>query len=136
MTDPINDGEQLARQFFDRVWSSGHDLSAIDQLMTEDYVIRSAGQMVRGRPAFRAWVQQFQSDLLDATTKVEEVFADSAGDRVVARWTCSGRSNGIFGLPADGRSVSFTGIAVWSIRAGRLAECWVERSALEAVRES
>ena len=37
----------------------------------------------------------------------------------------------MLGLPADGRRVSFTGIAIWRVREGRLAECWVERASWE-----
>ena len=47
------------------------------------------------------------------------------------RWTNHGTNQGIFGLAPDGRPVSFTGIAIWRVQDGRLAECWVERAALE-----
>ena len=38
--------EQLALQFLSRVWAPPHDLSAIDELMTEDFVITSGGSDV------------------------------------------------------------------------------------------
>lgn len=123
--------EQLALAFLNRVWQPPHDLSAIDELMTEDYVITSGGQAIRGREAFKAWVKAFQELLLEARTDNQEVFANPAGDRVVSRWVCSGKNNGLLGLPADGRAVSFTGVAIWKVRDGRLSECWVERAAWE-----
>ncbi len=46
--------EALAREFFQRVWAPPHDLDAIDELMTEDYRITTAGQVVEGRAAFKA----------------------------------------------------------------------------------
>lgn len=122
---------QLAVSFLSRVWGSAPDLDAIDELMTDDYVIHSAGTDIRGRDAFKAWVRQFQERLAGARNEIVETFANPDGTRVVSRWVCTGRNNGIFGLPADGRPVSFSGIAVWSVRDGRLAECWVERAALE-----
>ena len=122
------EAERLQLEFFRRVWAPPHDLSAIDELMTEDYAITSAGTVVRGRDAFKRWVAEFQRLLLEARNETLEVFTSASGDRVVSRWVCTGLSNGIFGLPADGRPVSFTGIAIWSVRNGRLAECWVERS--------
>jgi hypothetical protein len=54
--------EKLARDFLERVWGPGHDLGAIDELMTP-----------------------------------------------------------------DGRPIEFHGISVWSVRDGRLTECWIER---------
>lgn len=131
---PAERAVALAHDFLARVWGPAHDLAAIDQLMTEDYRITSGGTLIAGRDAFKAWVRHFQDVLLDARTVPEESFANAAGDRVVTRWLCTGRNNGIFGLPSDGRAVSFTGIAIWSVRDGRLAECWAERAALEAYR--
>lgn len=133
MTNPTASerAAQLAVNFFDNVWGGDHDLDKIDTFMTEDYVITSGGVRIEGRPAFKQWVGEFQRKLLDARTVNLEAFANATGDRVVSRWVCTGRNNGIFGLPADGREVSFTGIAIWRVRDDRLAECWVERSALE-----
>lgn len=133
-TTPPLTAEQLPVEFFRRVWAPPHDLDAIDELMTPDYVITTGGVVVRGRDAFKQWVGTFQRLLLDATNETVDVFANRAGDRVVSRWVCRGRNNGIFGLPADGRPVAFTGIAIWRVRDGRLAECWVERAAWEAYR--
>jgi ketosteroid isomerase-like protein len=126
---------ELPVEFFRRVWAPPHDLDAIDELMTEDYVITTGGTTIRGRAAFKAWVGEFQRRLLDATNETLEVFANADGDRVVSRWICRGRNNGIFDLPPDGRPVAFSGIAIWRVRDGRLAECWVERAAWEAYRE-
>lgn len=122
----------LATEFLTRVWGPAHDLDAIDELMTEDYRIWSGGALVAGRAAFKDWVRKFQAQYGDAHTEIRETFANEAGDRVVSRWFNTGVNNGIFGLPPDGRPVSFTGIAIWRVDGGRLAECWVERAALES----
>ena len=135
MSDSRDRAEQLALEFLRRVWGPQHDLDAIDELMSEDYAITSGGKVVRGREAFKAWVRQFQEQLLEARTENLEVFSNVTGDRVVSRWVCTGLNNGLLGLPRDGRPVSFTGIAIWSIRDGKLAECWVERSAWELYQE-
>jgi putative hydrolases of HD superfamily len=127
--------EHLALEFLRRVWGPAHDLDAIDELMTEDYAITTGGTVIRGREAFKAWVREFQSRLLDARTRSVDAFANATGDRVVSRWVCTGTNNGLLGLPADGRPVSFTGIAIWRLRDGRLAECWVERASWELYQE-
>ena len=123
--------QQLVLAFFDSVWHPPHELDAIDELMTEDYVITTAGKRVEGRAIFKEWVGKFQQQLLEAKTESVDLFFNEAQDQVVSRWVCSGKNNGLFGLEADQRFVSFTGIAIWTVREGRLAECWVERSAHE-----
>lgn len=127
--DAVAVAEQLARDFLGRVWGPKHEIDLIDELMTSDYLIHSGGKEIRGREAFKAWVAEFFRLMPGAEDEILEVFASPAGDRVVARWINRGRNNGVFGLPADGRPISFHGISVWKVRDGRLAECWVEREA-------
>lgn len=67
--------EQLALEFFRRVWTTPHDLAAIDELMTPDYKITSGGKLIEGREAFKTWVKEFQARLLEAGTENIEVFA-------------------------------------------------------------
>lgn len=127
--------EQLVLDFFSRVWHAPHDLDAIDELMTEDYIITTAGKELRGRKEFKTWVGKFQEQLLDAKTESVDLFFNEKQNKVVSRWICSGRNNGLFGLDADNRFLSFTGIAIWTIRDNKLSECWVERSAHELYQE-
>ena len=47
------------------------------------------------------------------------------GDRVVARWTFRGIHQGeMFGLPPTGKEVSYSGINIFRIVDGKLAEGW------------
>ncbi|MEO8235694.1 MAG: hypothetical protein ABI549_09800 [Flavobacterium sp.] len=39
--------EKLVLEFSNRVWNSTHELDAIDELMTEDYCITTAGKAVK-----------------------------------------------------------------------------------------
>lgn len=73
----------------------------------------------------------FQKLLLEAKNESLDIFYNEAKDKVVSRWTSSGINNGLFGLPADNKPISFSGIAIWSVRDNRLSDCWVERSAYE-----
>ena len=123
--------EELVYEFFSRVWRPPNEIDAIDELMTNDYEITTAGRLIKGRENFKTWVKEFHQVLLDATTESLDVFSDDKGEKVVSRWICSGINNGILGLPADHKQVSFSGIAIWSIREGRFSACWAERSALE-----
>ena len=124
-------GETLAREFFRRVWAPPHDLNAIDELMTEDYRITTAGKVVQGRAAFKTWVRAMQETVRMATNEHVEVFTNASGDRVVSRWMTRGFNNGMFGLTANDEPVEFSGIAIWRVEGERFAECWVERSAFE-----
>ncbi|MDG5492904.1 ester cyclase [Psychroserpens sp. SPM9] len=127
--------KQLVNEFFNNVWHEPHNLDAIDNLMTEDYKITTAGSVIDGRENFKNWVKGFQELLLEAKTESVDAFYDKEANKVVSRWICSGKNNGLFGLDADNKFVSFSGIAIWTVRDNKLSECWVERSAYELFQE-
>ena len=130
MTGPER-GEYLAREFFRRVWTPPHDLDAIDELVSPDYRITTAGSIIEGRSKFKSWVAEMQALIHGAANEHLEIITNAVGDRVVSRWVTRGRNNGIFGFPADQAEIEYTGIAIWRVENDRLAECWAERSAFE-----
>jgi steroid delta-isomerase-like uncharacterized protein len=61
------------------------------------------------------------SAFLDAAVRVEEEIAE--GEKVVVRWTFSGTHKGsLLGIPATGKSVTWTGITIFRIVDGRVVE--------------
>jgi hypothetical protein len=86
--------ERLARDFLERVWGPAHDIGAIDDLMTCDYVIHAGGGAVRGRDAFKAWVVEFHRLMPEAVDEILDVFANAAGDRA-----SSGATRSVPGQP-------------------------------------
>lgn len=123
--------EHLFMQFWEGVWNPPYDLALVDRLMTEDFVITSAGAEVAGREAFKQWINNFQSKAADLRLTNRDIFPSADGTRVVSRWLATGRNRGMFGTAADDRPIEFTGIAIWKVRDGKLAHNWVERSAYE-----
>ena len=126
--------EHMLLQFWENTWNPPYDLGLIDLLMTEDFTITTGGKDIVGRPAFKEWVAGFQSKVGDLHVENQDIFTSTAGDRVVSRLIATGKNNGLFDTPADGRPVSFTVSAIWEVRDGKLAHNWVERSAYELYR--
>jgi predicted ester cyclase len=59
----------------------------------------------------------------DIQVRVEDVIA--GGDRVAVRFTAAGTQMApFFGIPATGRHVEWTGIAIYRIADGRIVEAW------------
>jgi steroid delta-isomerase-like uncharacterized protein len=55
-------------------------------------------------------------------------FTVAEGDMVAVRWTARGTSDGEFmGLPATGEAVEFTGVSMYRIEDGKVAEIWDTR---------
>ncbi|RYD17699.1 MAG: hypothetical protein EOP88_25210 [Verrucomicrobiaceae bacterium] len=130
---PKTAGEQLVAELWKNVYNLPQDLDTIDRVCAEDVILTSSGTDVVGRAAFKKWAATFSSRIKDIRLVNNEMFTSADGTRVVSRWTVTGTNAGMFGTPADGKPVKFTGIAIWEIRDGKLAHNWVERSAWELI---
>ena len=121
----------LVERFWDEVWRACNP-DAIDQFVTDDFVITTAGVDVNGPENFKVWVADFQWTIAELQWQTIETFSNVEGSRVASRFRITGRNNGMLGLPADGKPVAFTGTAVLAVTTGgKLARDWVERSAWE-----
>jgi predicted ester cyclase len=122
---------ELVETFWEEVWAACNP-DAIDRFVSEDFIITTAGVDVVGPDDFKAWVAGFQSTIAELRWETIETFSNADGSRVASRFQVSGRNKGMFGLPADGKPVAFTGTAILAVTpAGKLARNWVERSAWE-----
>jgi steroid delta-isomerase-like uncharacterized protein len=116
----------LARRFFEEVWNQG-DESAIDRYIAADAAGNDETFGI-GREGFRTQWRQWQAAFEGLHFAVEEIVAE--GDRVVTRWTLTGRHVGPFlGIPATGRDVRAAGMSLDTVRDGVLVagvDAWDE----------
>jgi steroid delta-isomerase-like uncharacterized protein len=112
----------LARRVFDEVLNS-KNLDLLDELAAPDYIEHSPlpGQRTGIEGIRDRYTMLF--DAFEFRFAVDDVIAE--GDKVVLRWTQTGTHVGpLFGMPATGRSSRTTGIEIWRVDNGRLAEHW------------
>lgn len=128
-------GAHLVQTFWENVWNPPYQIDLIDELMTEDFVLTTAGNDIKGRENFKEWVEIFQGQASDLRLTNLDLITSEDGTKVVSRWKAEARNSGLFGTEPDGQPVSFTGIAIWKIEDGKLAHNWVERSGLELYRQ-
>jgi predicted ester cyclase len=122
---------EIVDAFWDAVWQSRNP-EAVDDFVVEDFVLTNAGEPIVGRANFKEWVRAFLARVDDFKFQVLETFQNADGSRVASRWQITGRNNGVLGTEPDGQPISFTGTAVWAVRAdGKLLHNWVERASWE-----
>jgi len=126
------DAVAIVENFWREVWKAPQDPEAIDKLMAEDFAITSGGHEIQGREAFKSWVKQFQSKILDLEFESIETFQNEEGTRVASRWRVTGRNNGILGTTPGHEPILMLGTAIFEVREdGLLLHNWVERNAWE-----
>jgi steroid delta-isomerase-like uncharacterized protein len=120
----LEENKSLVRRYYEEMWNRW-DLSLAEDLIDEELTFRgSLGVAVRGRAAFRDYMNTVRRAFPDFHNRVEELIAE--GDMVVARLTYTGTHHGeLFGIAPTGRRVTYAGVAVFRIEAGRIREGWV-----------
>ena len=119
----LETNKALARRFFEEV-ASQHNPDLVDELFSEDYVLHDPGNpMVQDRETFKQFLTGHYAAFPDAKWTVEDVVAE--GDRVVVRWTFTGTHQGeLLGIPPTGKQVSMSGITIYRVADGKIAEEW------------
>lgn len=129
------DPKSIVRRKFDE-FIPRWDLSLVDEIFGEDIVSHDPAEPapLRGREAYRASAEVFGAAFPRLRIRIDDQIAE--GDRVVTRWTASGRHDGeLFGRPATGKQVEFTGIDIHRVRDGRIVEEWASWDALGLMRQ-
>ncbi len=125
-TAQLESNKDLVVRFTDAL--NATDWEALDEIVTDDFTRHS--QATEGPPATsREEFIQLQKSFLvpfpDQRVTIEKLIAE--GDWVAGLATYSGTHTGPMGeIPATGKSVESTFLALFRIEAGRIAELWVE----------
>jgi steroid delta-isomerase-like uncharacterized protein len=122
----VEANKALALRWYTEVASQGN-LDVVDELFAPDHVNHQAGAAPGegdGPAGQKALVGVIRGAFPDLTLKVEDVVGE--GDRVLVRYTFNGTQTGPYGaIPASGKPVEVTGMAVWRFANGRIVETWV-----------
>jgi steroid delta-isomerase-like uncharacterized protein len=123
----------VARRLLDAV-NTG-DLAAAAELVAPDYVDHSAPPGNPGGPAgFTAAIQMYRAAFPDFFWTIEDMIGE--GDKVAIRVTARGTHRGeLMGIAPTGKQVTVTGIGVWRIADGKVAEAWVNRDLLGLLQQ-
>jgi steroid delta-isomerase-like uncharacterized protein len=115
--------EAVVRRFYEQMNNERkNDLAA--ELFTDDHKFHDPQLQVEDGPAAVAATVSVYQDGVDGHWAINEIF--STGDRVVVRWTGSGKHIGeVNGIPASGRAVGpVEAISIHRMRDGKIAETW------------
>jgi ketosteroid isomerase-like protein len=116
----------LARRYHDDIFEQGN-LDVADEILTPDFVWHSPPQetFAVGPEEVKQVAVDFRAFIPGVVMTDDDVIAE--GDRVVIRWTATGTAQ----TEAGGVPVVYTGIDIFRVADGRLAELWQNTADLE-----
>jgi steroid delta-isomerase-like uncharacterized protein len=109
---------------------NNQELDILDELFTEDYIDHEPfPDQVPGPVGVKHANGLFYQAFPDIIETIDDMIAED--DRVVVRWTCSGTHEGLFTIiPPTGKHVQVTGIEIYRLVDGKIAENWHNTDAL------
>jgi predicted ester cyclase len=117
------ENKALVRREQEELWNHTGDLDAAGDLFATELA-----------EAARQEAADFRRGFPDVVSTIEDLVAE--GDRVAARWTARATHlGGYLGVPPTGKEVEFTGISMYRIEGGRIAESWTDEDDLGLMRQ-
>src|SRR5215204_4609645 len=106
------ENKDLVRREQEELWNHTGDLDAAEELF-------AAGQA----EAAKQEAADFRQGFPDVVSTIEDMIAE--GDKVVAHWRSRATHQGEYmGIPPTGNRINFTGISIYRIEGGQIAESW------------
>jgi steroid delta-isomerase-like uncharacterized protein len=117
------ENKALVRREQEELWNHTGNLDAAEELFVTEQA-----------EAARQEAAEFRQGFPDVVSIIEDLIAE--GDRVVARWRARATHQGEYvGVPPTGKEVEFTGISVYRIEEGKIAQSWTEMDELGLMRQ-
>jgi predicted ester cyclase len=119
----VQENKALVRREQEELWNHAGNLGAAEELFVNDHV-----------EAAKQEAADFREGFPDVVSTIEDLIAE--GDKVVARWRCRATHRGEYmGIAPTGKEVEFTGISIYRIVAGKIAESWNVEDKLSLMRQ-
>lgn len=127
------ENKALVLCYIEEVWNQ-HDLDAIDELVSPDYVNHTASTAEYQRGGARRAVEWLLSVFPDHRFGVEDQAGD--GETVAVRGTCSGTHEGeLMGIAPTGKRFAAQQSHWFRVVDGKLAEHWAVRDDLGMMQQ-
>ena len=123
--EEVEQNKQLVRRLYDELFFKWN-FAVVDELISPEFIGHEMPPgMPRGPEGIRQFYGGIRAGLPDVQLTVEDMIGEK--DRVVVRWSARATHRGVFlGIPATGKAVSFTGLALYRLAKGKIVERWAE----------
>jgi predicted ester cyclase len=117
------ENKALVRREQEELWNHTGNLDAAEELFAPEQA-----------EAAKQEAADFRQGFPDVVSTIEDIIAE--GDKVVAHWRARATHQGEYmGIPPTGKEVEFTGISLYRIEAGKIAESWTAEDELGLMRQ-
>ena len=119
----VEENKDLVRREQEELWNHSGNLDSAEELFAADQA-----------EAAKQEAADFRRGFPDVVSTVEDLIAEE--DKVVARWRSRATHRGEYmGITPTGKNVEFTGISVYRIEEGKIAQSWTVEDQFGLMRQ-
>jgi steroid delta-isomerase-like uncharacterized protein len=127
------ENKAIMRRMIEEVWNQ-QKLDVADELFAATATAPDLPQLPPGPMGTKIVAQMFLTAFPDLHMTIEDLIAEE--DKVVARFTETATHKGEFmGVPASGKSIKFTEMAIVRIANGQIVESWYNVDMLSIMQQ-
>jgi steroid delta-isomerase-like uncharacterized protein len=129
----VEDNKRVVHRYWQDLWNE-KNRSVLAEIASEKTALHFAQGQAHQPPSLEKWFETALVAFPDVRFTVHDLFAE--GDRVVARWSYIATNTGPFlGRPATGKQVTDTGINIFRIENGKIADMWLVQDSLGLLQQ-
>ena len=115
--------ENCIRRLFEDVWNRGQT-DLINEICSDDFVVHYGIETSGNRDQLRGVIDQWLGAFPDIQHEISDTIVQR--DKTTIRWRGHGTHRASFmGIPATGKAFEYSGITIFRVAGGRIAEVWV-----------
>lgn len=120
--------KDIVRTYIEEVWNDA-SLDSLSKLVTDDFRYSLGSQPPRDLDAMKLFLQMVHSAFPDWHVVIESIAEEDP--LVCVRWKGNATHQGVFhGIPPTGKQVSVSGINMYEVCAGKIAQEWEQMDSL------
>jgi len=132
MSTSETENERLVRRYLNAF--NDRDRGTLSELLAEDVVEHGAHEEFHGAGEIFEFLDAHFETFPDYSGSTDAMIAD--GDTVAVRYTVRGTHTGEYmDIEPTGHTVEWTGMAMYRVEAGKIAEIWIESDRLGLLRQ-
>jgi steroid delta-isomerase-like uncharacterized protein len=114
--------QDLGRRWFDQVWNQRRR-EAIAEMLVPDAKLHDGSVESSGPEGFYPFFDRLSTAFSDLKVHVDDTFGE--GDKLCVRWTSTANHTGAgLGMPPTGKAIRVTGVTIFRVANGQIAEAW------------
>ncbi len=130
---PADNQKNLVNEYIEKVWNRG-DGAALDELTTPSFTYSLGQQPPRDRESMKQFLAITRSAFPDWRVEAADIIIEH--DTAAVRWFGTATHQGSFhGIRPTGRQVRISGINIYRILGGKIAEEWEQTDSLGLLQQ-